>query len=131
MGGKHDTSGCDSQAADGATYRRAPQSGPPFTPVVGCRHRYVQWLFGDHEPDRHAGRSPQTMTVFGLHLDQAQWIVTAYVIVGAILVSAVAWLGNRLGNCCSLSGLLHAGDSPVSRQYAAGIAPAETAYVSG
>ncbi len=41
---------------------------------------------------------PQIMTVFGLDLDHAQWIVTAYVIAGAILVPAVGWLGNRLGN---------------------------------
>jgi EmrB/QacA subfamily drug resistance transporter len=41
---------------------------------------------------------PQIMTVFGLNLDQAQWIVTAYVIAGAILVPAVGWLGNWLGN---------------------------------
>lgn len=41
---------------------------------------------------------PQIMTVFGLDLDQAQWIVTAYVIAGAILVPAVGWLGNWLGN---------------------------------
>jgi EmrB/QacA subfamily drug resistance transporter len=38
------------------------------------------------------------MTVFGLDLDQAQWIVTAYVIAGAMLVPAVGWLGNWLGN---------------------------------
>ncbi len=41
---------------------------------------------------------PQIMTVYGLNLDQAQWIVTAYVIAGAILVPAVGWLGNWLGN---------------------------------
>ncbi|ETX07883.1 DHA2 family efflux MFS transporter permease subunit [Candidatus Entotheonella palauensis] len=41
---------------------------------------------------------PQIMTVYGLNLDQAQWIVTAYVIAGAILVPAVGWFGNRLGN---------------------------------
>jgi DHA2 family multidrug resistance protein len=41
---------------------------------------------------------PQIMTVYGLNLDQAQWIVIAYVIAGAILVPAVGWLGNRLGN---------------------------------
>ena len=35
------------------------------------------------------------MTVFGLNLDQAQWIIMAYVIAGAILVPAVGWLGNR------------------------------------
>jgi DHA2 family multidrug resistance protein len=41
---------------------------------------------------------PQIMTVFGLDLDQAQWIVTAYVIAGAMLVPAIGWLGNWLGN---------------------------------
>ena len=41
---------------------------------------------------------PQIMTVFGLSLDQVQWIVSAYVIAGAILVPAVGWLGNWLGN---------------------------------
>ena len=40
---------------------------------------------------------PQIMTVFGLNLDQAQWLVIAYVIAGAMLVPAVGWLGNRLG----------------------------------
>lgn len=41
---------------------------------------------------------PQIMTVFGLSLDQAQWIIIAYVIAGAILVPAIGWLGNWLGN---------------------------------
>jgi MFS transporter, DHA2 family, multidrug resistance protein len=41
---------------------------------------------------------PEIMTVFGLDLDQAQWIVTAYIIAGALLVPAVGWLGNWLGN---------------------------------
>ena len=41
---------------------------------------------------------PQIMTVFGHDLDQAQWVVIAYVIAGAILVPAVGWLGNWLGN---------------------------------
>src|SRR3989442_4963725 len=39
---------------------------------------------------------PQIMTVFGLDLEHAQWIVTAYVIAGAVLVPAVRWLGNLL-----------------------------------
>jgi MFS family permease len=39
---------------------------------------------------------PQIMTVYGLNLDQAQWIMIAYVIAGAILVPTVGWLGNRL-----------------------------------
>src|SRR5262249_57187554 len=41
---------------------------------------------------------PQIMTVFGLSLDQAQWLVTAYTIAGALFVPAVGWLGHRLGN---------------------------------
>src|SRR5262245_38060104 len=41
---------------------------------------------------------PQIMTVCGLDLDHAQWIVTAYWIAGAVLVPAVGWLGNWLGN---------------------------------
>src|SRR2546428_10607813 len=41
---------------------------------------------------------PQIMTVFGLDLEHAQWIVTAYVIAGAVLVPAVGWLGNWLRN---------------------------------
>src|SRR2546429_3077366 len=40
---------------------------------------------------------PQIMTVFGLNLEQAQWIVTAYVIAGAVLVPAVGGLGKWLG----------------------------------
>ncbi|MBM3222350.1 MAG: MFS transporter [Candidatus Tectomicrobia bacterium] len=41
---------------------------------------------------------PQIMTVFGLNIEQAQWLVTAYTITGALLVPAVGWLGQRLGN---------------------------------
>jgi DHA2 family multidrug resistance protein len=41
---------------------------------------------------------PQIMTVFGLNLSEVQWIITAYVIAGAVLVPAVGWLGNRFGN---------------------------------
>ncbi len=41
---------------------------------------------------------PQIMTVYGLNIDQAQWIITAYIIAGATIVPAVGWLGNRLGN---------------------------------
>src|SRR2546425_10176232 len=44
------------------------------------------------------GALPQIMTVFGLNLEQAQWIVTAYVIAGAVLVPAVGWPGNWLGH---------------------------------
>jgi DHA2 family multidrug resistance protein len=41
---------------------------------------------------------PLIMTAFGLNLDQAQWVITAYMISGAALVPAVGWLGNRFGN---------------------------------
>lgn len=41
---------------------------------------------------------PPIMTAFGLNLDEAQWIITAYMIAGAVLISTVGWLGNWLGN---------------------------------
>ena len=41
---------------------------------------------------------PPIMTTFGLSLSQAQWIITAYMIAGAVLIPTVGWLGNRLGN---------------------------------
>jgi MFS transporter, DHA2 family, multidrug resistance protein len=41
---------------------------------------------------------PPIMTTFSLNLDQAQWILTAYMIAGAVLIPTVGWLGNRLGN---------------------------------
>jgi DHA2 family multidrug resistance protein len=41
---------------------------------------------------------PPMMTAFGMNLDQAQWIITAYMIAGAVLIPTVGWLGNRLGN---------------------------------
>ena len=41
---------------------------------------------------------PPIMTTFGLNLDQAQSILTAYMIAGAVLIPTVGWLGNRLGN---------------------------------
>ena len=41
---------------------------------------------------------PQMMTAFSLNLDEAQWIITAYMIAGAILVPTVGWLGSRFGN---------------------------------
>lgn len=41
---------------------------------------------------------PPMMTAFGLNLDQAQWIITAYMIAGAVLIPTVGWLGNWLGN---------------------------------
>lgn len=41
---------------------------------------------------------PPIMTAFGFNLDQAQWVITAYIIAGAVLIPMVGWLGNRLGN---------------------------------
>lgn len=41
---------------------------------------------------------PPMMTAFGLNLDQAQWVITAYMIAGAALIPTVGWLGNWLGN---------------------------------
>ena len=41
---------------------------------------------------------PQMMTAFSLNLDEAQWIITAYMIAGATLVPTVGWLGSRFGN---------------------------------
>jgi DHA2 family multidrug resistance protein len=41
---------------------------------------------------------PPMMTAFGLNLDEAQWIITAYMIAGAVLIPTVGWLGNWLGN---------------------------------
>lgn len=41
---------------------------------------------------------PSMMTTFGLNLDQVQWVMTAYMIAGAVLIPTVGWLGNRLGN---------------------------------
>lgn len=41
---------------------------------------------------------PPMMTTFGLNLDQAQWIITAYMIASAVLIPTVGWLGNWLGN---------------------------------
>lgn len=50
---------------------------------------------------------PRLMTAFGMNLDEAQWIITAYMIAGATMVPTVGWLGNRLGNRnLFLSGLL-------------------------
>lgn len=40
---------------------------------------------------------PQIMTVFGLNLEQAQWIVIAYVIAGAVLVPGLAGSATGLG----------------------------------
>jgi DHA2 family multidrug resistance protein len=41
---------------------------------------------------------PPMMTAFGLNLDQAQWIISAYMIASAVLIPTVGWLGNCLGN---------------------------------
>ena len=41
---------------------------------------------------------PQMMTTFGLNLDEAQWVITAYMIAGATLIPTVGWLGSRFGN---------------------------------
>lgn len=41
---------------------------------------------------------PPMMTAFGLNLEQAQWVITAYMIASAVLIPTVGWLGNCLGN---------------------------------
>jgi DHA2 family multidrug resistance protein len=41
---------------------------------------------------------PPMMTAFGLNIDQAQWVITAYMIASAVLIPTVGWLGSRLGN---------------------------------
>ena len=41
---------------------------------------------------------PPIMTAFGLNIDQWQWVITAYIIAGAVLIPTVGWLGNWLGN---------------------------------
>src|SRR2546423_14675336 len=41
---------------------------------------------------------PQIMTAFGLDLEHAQWIVTAYVIAGAVLGPAAGRAGNGPGD---------------------------------
>lgn len=41
---------------------------------------------------------PPLMTTFGMNLDQIQWVITAYMIAGAVVVPTVGWLGNVLGN---------------------------------
>src|SRR3989442_3012283 len=60
---------------------------------------------------------PQIMTVFGLDLEHAQWIVTAYVIAGAVLVPAVGllrnWAGDRTFYLPGPSGLLNPLDPSV------------------
>ena len=41
---------------------------------------------------------PSIMTTFGMSLDQAQWVITAYMIASAVTIPTVGWLGNVLGN---------------------------------
>jgi DHA2 family multidrug resistance protein len=41
---------------------------------------------------------PPIMTAFGLNIEQGQWVITAYIIAGAVLIPTVGWLGNWLGN---------------------------------
>ena len=41
---------------------------------------------------------PPIMTAFGLNIDQAQWLITAYMIASAVLIPTVGWLGSWLGN---------------------------------
>jgi EmrB/QacA subfamily drug resistance transporter len=41
---------------------------------------------------------PPMMTAFSLSLDQAQLVITSYMIAGAVLIPTVGWLGNWLGN---------------------------------
>ena len=41
---------------------------------------------------------PPMMTAFGLNIDQAQWLITAYMIASAVLIPTVGWLGSWLGN---------------------------------
>jgi DHA2 family multidrug resistance protein len=41
---------------------------------------------------------PPIMTAFGLNIDQVQWVITAYMIAGAVMVPTVGWLGSVLGN---------------------------------
>ena len=41
---------------------------------------------------------PSIMTALSMNLDQAQWVITAYMIAGAVVIPTVGWLGNVLGN---------------------------------
>ena len=41
---------------------------------------------------------PSVMTTLSMSLDEAQWIVTAYMIASAVVIPTVGWLGNVLGN---------------------------------
>jgi MFS family permease len=41
---------------------------------------------------------PQIMTSLRADLDQMQWVQTGYMIVAAVMMPSVGWLGSRLGN---------------------------------
>ena len=41
---------------------------------------------------------PSIMTALSMDLDQAQWVITAYMIAGAVVIPTVGWLVNVLGN---------------------------------
>ena len=41
---------------------------------------------------------PSIMTTLSMSLDEAQWVVTAYMIASAVVIPTVGWLGNVLGN---------------------------------
>ena len=41
---------------------------------------------------------PSVMTTLSMSLDEAQWVVTAYMIASAVVIPTVGWLGNVLGN---------------------------------
>ena len=41
---------------------------------------------------------PSIMTTLSMGLDEAQWVVTAYMIASAVVIPTVGWLGNVLGN---------------------------------
>ena len=41
---------------------------------------------------------PSVMTTLSMNLDEAQWVVTAYMIASAVVIPTVGWLGNVLGN---------------------------------
>ena len=41
---------------------------------------------------------PSIMTALSMNLDQAQWVITAYMIAGAVVIPTAGWLGNVLGN---------------------------------
>jgi DHA2 family multidrug resistance protein len=40
---------------------------------------------------------PQIMTSLRADLDQMQWVQTGYMIVAAVMMPSVGWLGSRLG----------------------------------